>query len=109
MLKMKFMGADRKDPSWKAFDQHGSAYAGLCRERRNINRSPKEYPGDDVYSRWVPHWPPAGYALVIEVPMLQKPISQFGCPEVPLPRAGPKAGRDGQAMRFAVRFVLFFS
>lgn len=77
-------GADRKDPSWKAFDQHGSAYGRLVPRAQKYQQEPKEYPGDDVYSRWVPHWPPAGYALVIEVPMSAETYFPIWCPDVPV-------------------------
>ncbi len=56
----------------------------LCRERRNFQQEPKEYPGEDVYNRWVPDWPPPGYALVIEVPMSAETYFPIWCSEVPV-------------------------
>ena len=77
-------GEDRKDKSTHAIDQWGHVYGKLVPRAQKYQQEPKEYPGEDVYSRWVPDWPPPGYALVIEVPMSAETYFPIWCSEVPV-------------------------
>jgi len=97
MLKMKFMVQTvrtlhrRPLISMAMLMAHKHCHAGrLVPRPHQYQQEPKDRPGDDVYSRWVPHWPPAGYALVIEVPMPAETYFPIWCPDVPVPGQAPK-------------------